>query len=87
MQPSSQFGGKRTGGWVSRLYCCLETCDRPTCALHSAALAPPPRLPALDAAQARVGELEGEMREVQGKMQELKAALYSKFGNQINLEE
>jgi chaperonin cofactor prefoldin len=34
-----------------------------------------------------VRELEDEMREVQGKMQELKAVLYSKFGNQINLEE
>jgi chaperonin cofactor prefoldin len=42
---------------------------------------------ALDEAQARIREIEGEMRDVRARMQELKTTLYARFGSSINLED
>ena len=40
-----------------------------------------------DQVEEDVTKLEGELGDVRTKMDELKATLYSKFGNTINLEE
>lgn len=49
---------------------------------------PLPRLPAvLDSVQVEVKGLEAERREGRAVMDKLKASLYAKFGNAINLEE
>jgi len=42
---------------------------------------------ALDEAQADARRIEGEIRQVKSQMGELKAVLYARFGNSINLEE
>jgi chaperonin cofactor prefoldin len=41
----------------------------------------------LDSVQAEVKALEAEQREGRATMDKLKASLYAKFGNAINLEE
>ena len=46
-----------------------------------------PQIAASEQAQQELDNLKNQMKEVEGKMAELKKVLYAKFGDSINLEE